>query len=416
MDENIITSEKSFQIELKSNSNNSYSIIFNLNNSIEITSNQINGIINKSYSSKYSFEEIRENNYFLRFNSIIEIFDEIKDKIFNNKVLLKENENRLIINLPLPENKEIIFELQSIIKNNIERLNELTNLIIKLNSQMNNNNEEIIKLKQKMRQLSDENKQLKNEIDDFKDKEIRLMNEKNNIINDINFLKNDNMQLKDNEAKLINENIQLKEEIISLKEKVNVLSLLKENLIINNLDSKILEGNENYVRILKNWINPSKKIKAELLYRFSQNGDSTLKFHVLCDNKGPTLTLFHVSDGNIVGIYTPLSWDTNSEWKNDMDTFIFNLNKNKKCKKNISDCSIYCNGSYGPYTINFGHFRSNTMKYINHWSNEINKYYDKGSEIHKIFHDYYLGEFLNLYHNIYLFHYSNGLYISLYYF
>ncbi len=285
MDENIITSEKSFQIELKSNSNNSYSIIFNLNNSIEITSNQINGIINKSYSSKYSFEEIRENNYFLRFNSIIEIFDEIKDRIFNNNVLLKENENRLIINLPLPENKEIIFELQSIIKNNIERLNELTNLIIKLNSQMNNNNEEIIKLKQKMRQLSDENKQLKNEIDDFKNKEIRLMNEKNNIINDINFLKNDNMQLKDNEAKLINENIQLKEEIISLKEKVNVLSLLKENLIINNLDSKILEGNENYVRILKNWINPSKKIKAELLYRFSQNGDSTLKFHELCDNK-----------------------------------------------------------------------------------------------------------------------------------
>ena len=67
------------------------------------------------------------------------------------------------------------------------------------------------------------------------------------------------MQLKDNEAKLINENIQLKEEIISIKEKVNVLSSLKENLIINNLDSKILEGNENYVRILKNWINPSKK-------------------------------------------------------------------------------------------------------------------------------------------------------------
>ena len=53
------------------------------------------------------------------------------------------------------------------------------------------------------------------------------------------------MQLKDNEAKLINENIQLKEEIISLKEKVNVLSLLKKNLIINNLDSQILEGNEN---------------------------------------------------------------------------------------------------------------------------------------------------------------------------
>ena len=32
-------------------------------------------------------------------------------------------------------------------------------------------------------------------------------------------------------------------------------------------------------------------------------------------------------------IYTPLSWDSSSGRKDDMETFIFNLNKNKKYKK-----------------------------------------------------------------------------------
>jgi len=63
MEEVLLTQEKSFQIELSSDKNNSYSLEFKfiLNNYIEIISNQIKNIINKSFSSKYSFEEIREN-------------------------------------------------------------------------------------------------------------------------------------------------------------------------------------------------------------------------------------------------------------------------------------------------------------------------------------------------------------------
>ena len=60
-----ITSEKSFQIELSSDKNNSHSIEFNLNNYIEIIAKQINNIIHQTFSSKYSFEEIKENKYFL---------------------------------------------------------------------------------------------------------------------------------------------------------------------------------------------------------------------------------------------------------------------------------------------------------------------------------------------------------------
>ena len=150
---------------------------------------------------------------------------------------------------------------------------------------------------------------------------------------------------------------------------------------IYNLNSKIIDGNKDYAERLKNWIDPSRKIKAELLYRLSENGDKFSTFHELCDNKGPTLTLFHVNDGNKVGIYTPLSWDSTSNWKNDMETFIFNLNKNKKYKKLKSDCSAYCSTSYGPYTIYFGNESNKSMKSITLYGNGINSYYDKGSEI-----------------------------------
>ena len=94
------------------------------------------------------------------------------------------------------------------------------------------------------------------------------------------------------------------------------------------------------------------------------------------------MTLFHVKDGNKVGIYTPLSWDVSSNWKNDMETFIFNLNQNKKYKKLIKDHSIYCDKKDGVYTSHFGnHSFCKTMEKIKHYSNYINKYYENGSEI-----------------------------------
>ena len=284
--------------------------MINLNNSIEITANQTTDIIHRSFSSKYSFEEIRKNKYFLQFDTLEEILDELKERINNNKIIIKENEENLIINIPLPssKNKEIIFELKPIIKTKNDRFNELTDLIMKLNTEVNN--------------VKNENMQLKKEINEVKVKE----------------------------AQLINENTQLKKDIIELKEKLNIL--WKENKMIDNLDSKIIKGNKNYNEALKNWINPSRKIKAELLYRLSENGDKFSTFHELCDDKGPTLTLFHANDENIVGIYTPLSWDSSSSsyWKNDMDTFIFNLNKNQKYKKLKNDYSIWCYNRDGPYT------------------------------------------------------------------
>ena len=64
-----------------------------------------------------------------------------------------------------------------------------------------------------------------------------------------------------------------------------------------------------------------------------------------------------------------------------METFIFNLNKNQKYKKLISDGSALCLPSKGPYTADLVCDSANSMKSIKHWGNYINEYYDKGSEI-----------------------------------
>jgi len=201
MDEAPLTSENTFKIILSSDKNNSYSIEFNLNNYIEIKANQINNIIHKSYSNKYSFEEIRENRYFLQFDTLDEIFDEIKDRIYNNKIRLKENDNKLQLNIPLlsKKNREIIFELKPIIKTNNDRLDELTDLVMKLSTEIDDIKNENIQLRKEYKFLIVENKQLKNEINDIKDKDKKSKNQLNNNIEllkkEINYFKNENIQL-----------------------------------------------------------------------------------------------------------------------------------------------------------------------------------------------------------------------------
>ena len=80
-------------------------------------------------------------------------------------------------------------------------------------------------------------------------------------------------------------------------------------------------------------------------------------------------------------MYTPLSWDTNSRWKSDLDTFLFNLNKNRKYKKLRSEFSIYCSSINGPWTYGFGFgFNKTNMKKLRRGS-DLNSFYENGSDI-----------------------------------
>ena len=117
------------------------------------------------------------------------------------------------------------------------------------------------------------------------------------------------------------------------------------------------------------------KIKCELLYRMSRDGIEYSTFHKLCDNKGPTIVLTKLTDDNILGLYTPLDWDSKSQWKSNLNMFVFSLTQNLKCmKNNQNNLGIYCNINNGPHTDFLRFTSSDKMNklYINISNSDFN--------------------------------------------
>ena len=144
------------------------------------------------------------------------------------------------------------------------------------------------------------------------------------------------------------------------------------------IESNIID-NDDYINNIINWLYSNKIFKTKLLYSLSRDGEKVSKFHELSDNKGNTLTLFHTKDGNKVGIYTNLSWDCNSGWKKGNETFLFNLNKNRKYKIRDNKESICCLPNYGPFTKYFG--CETSMDKIIHYYDSINSYFENADDI-----------------------------------
>lgn len=67
--------------------------------------------------------------------------------------------------------------------------------------------------------------------------------------------------------------------------------------------------------------------EAKLLYRGSLHGFYFKDFHKYCDNKGPTVTLMQIEDGDCIGGYTEENWSTNNKYVEDKRARLFNLSK-----------------------------------------------------------------------------------------
>ena len=103
------------EIELNSDKNN----LFSLNLKAETDSylimkaTQKNDLFHKSFSNKFTMNQIKENKYFTLFDNLKEICDELSARIKTKDLKLIEKENNLIfsISLPVTKIKEITFEL-----------------------------------------------------------------------------------------------------------------------------------------------------------------------------------------------------------------------------------------------------------------------------------------------------------------
>ena len=300
-------------------------------------------------------------------------------------------------------------ELKKIITQIDEKKDELkikvSKIFTKLRTSINNREDKLLsEIDNKFNEFIFDAKILKqsekmpNKTAEYLEKGKKIVDEWNNNKNKLNIFINDCIEIENSieKIKMIQQNIE-----IYNSEKININFLPNDEggvnkiiqsiqsfgeiikdtkeFYISNLNSLIIKGNKKYNKILKAWINPNNTIEAELLYRLSRDGDKISKFHELCDNKGPTLTLFNTNDGNIGGIYIMTSWDKTSRSKFDNESFMFNLNKEEKYKNIGKSENVWCTDYFGPWTWAFGF--NKTMKKIEHRGIYVNEKYERGSEI-----------------------------------
>ena len=178
--------------------------------------------------------------------------------------------------------------------------------------------------------------------------------------------------------KYIRENYGLKSEILNLKEKINSMEE-KIDFIYEYIKNKegysdsILKKskliNDKQIELIQNWISPKKNFECKLIYDAKENGDKVSKYHSLCDNKGPTLTIFTTSDDLTFGGYLSVSFNENSGWIHDENAFLFSLNPDEKFPSIDATYTFYGGKDRGP---TFGGY--NIEIFDNFFTNDKNKY------------------------------------------
>ena len=285
--------------EINSEKNKQFNVIFSIskNNNLIIKAYYEEDSKKIEYNTLINLNEIQNKKSFAGFEDINSYIKGIYDGMTNENVKIIERENDIELVIPIDnENfKEIKFKLKkyTIINKDDEiylfedsklfdkvkesiKLNYKVYLfslflfimflfiISSLNNKINTQSKLIEKLQYSINSLK--NQSTKNNI---------------NINNNISSLEKDNM---------------------SLKQAINLLfNALQFNFGIA-IDSTIIKDDINSTIYLKNWISPEKYISTKLLFRLSRDGN--LKYHELCDNIMPTLTLIKTNNASVIGGYT----------------------------------------------------------------------------------------------------------------
>ena len=93
--------KKEFEIISDKNIRYTLTIIFEEGLYITISASENNNLLNKSFSCKYTLDQLKGNKYFTLFDNLKEIYIELIDRISNNATL-KEYNNKLFLTISLP--------------------------------------------------------------------------------------------------------------------------------------------------------------------------------------------------------------------------------------------------------------------------------------------------------------------------
>ena len=280
--------EKSKEYTLKTE-NRLFKIKIYLSSDITIEANELDKIKGIFYSSTFSLSALVKLSRGFRICEDIkeayDIIDQILEKQKASINNIKENEISLMIKVDLPGGK-------------------VQDVSLTLNKKEMNKDVIIEELVKKVNQLEEENKSLKKDINDIKEK-LNLFEKY--FADEI-------------ERKKMIEELGLDSNIINKKED---LAFLTKRLINNDENLK------------------QKKIKYNLIYRATRDGDSLNSFHGRVDNKKNHLSIVETNKGLKFGVFIEQPLKQTGSSINDNKSFVFSLNLKK----------IY-NAKYGAYNIN----------------------------------------------------------------
>ena len=328
---------------LKNNEHIQFQILTKENNFV-ISTKIENLITQKIYEGIFSLREIQKNKYFLQFDSIQEIFEELVFKSQTEYPTITEENDSLILKIFLSSSKfkDIEFTLKPKIKSNEDKFKELYTILS---------------------ELKNENFELKEEVDNLKKENFKFKEQLNILIKSKSNSKNKKINGKESNQNNVDDNNE--EEYI--KSHLNIIydneddeddeeKSLKSNKVISSNykleslnTSLILNNSEKEIKKFKNFLFPDISFDSELKYRLTRDGKSFKIFHKLCDNIAPNILLIKDDKDNIFGGFTNVSWEDMDIKKKDSESFLFSVTKNKKYyPKSKYGNHILCIENFGP--------------------------------------------------------------------
>ena len=265
------------------------------------------------FEGNFSYEEfIKLNNIFGLFYNLEEIEKSIKQSISDKNIELTrgkgEQMNLYFKVIVLAKTIEVNIPLNKREKNQ----NEIVKLLLEENKD----------LKKEINSLKEENKDLKKEINDLKE-------ESNNIKLTLNLLQN---KFKEFESSLFNNNFENDKNYFDVS---NIsITKVQSDLIINRLKQ---------VDQFKN----KKNFEINLLFRGTRDGDDSLTFHKLCDNKRNILVLLETTKNRKFGGFCSIGYKSAGGNQKDNSAFIYSLDKMKIYNVINNETAVYWGSNYG---------------------------------------------------------------------
>jgi hypothetical protein len=95
----------------------------------------------------------------------------------------------------------------------------------------------------------------------------------------------------------------------------------------------------------------NKPVTSTLLYSGHLHGWNYKDFHLRCDSKERTVSLFQIEQGDCIGGYTSQCWESpdHFKYKEDRSAFLFNLTRSRHFPSKATGKDIRCSSNYGAY-------------------------------------------------------------------